>query len=465
MSTSALPIYLPDLPPAELDIVRTLVDTWKRKLPRNLLRSVYYDGKAPLKDLGISLPPQMRDLEAVFGWPEKAVRGLAQRNVFDSFVAPGAEQDPFELTSILDANRFDLELPQAITSTYKHSCAFLTIAKGDPPAGEPEVVIMARSAEYSSALWDKRRRCVSAVLAVTDTARNGDLTGFTVYLPDVVLSCSRVVGGTWRTERLPNPLGEVLVEPLAYDPQLDRPFGRSRITRAVMSITDGAIRTAARTELGAEFYASPQRALLGGDEDAFSDAGRWSAILGRVQAIGLNEEGQKPDYIQFPQMSMQPHTDMLRMFAARFAGETGLPLSSLGIVQDNPASAEAIFAAKEDLIVEARAANRVFGGAIERVAQKAVMLRDGKKDPSDELRRIAARWANPAYPSPVSAAAALVQLASVFPWIGESEVALEMAGFSGPEITRLLADKRRSQGRAGVEALIRAGEGSDGDAG
>ncbi|MBK0296393.1 hypothetical protein IAE22_30385, partial [Bacillus sp. S34] len=107
-------------------------------------------------------------IAAVIDWPEKAVSSLAERSVFEGFVTPGGEQDPFELTEILDANRFDLELPQAITSAYKHACSFITTALGDTQSGEPEVMVMSRSAEWSTAIWDSRRRLVSAALTVTD---------------------------------------------------------------------------------------------------------------------------------------------------------------------------------------------------------------------------------------------------------------------------------------------------------
>lgn len=55
--------------------------------------------------------------------------------------------------------------------------------------------------------------------------------------------------------------------------------------------------------------------------------------------------------------------------------------------------------------------------------------------------------------SPVTAAAALESLSRVFPWIGETEVALEYAGFTQPEVTRLLAGKRRAEGKGRLESL------------
>lgn len=50
-----------------------------------------------------------------------------------------------------------------------------------------------------------------------------------------------------------------------------------------------------------------------------------------------------------------------------------------------------------------------------------------------------------------------MNLSQVFPWIGETEVALEYAGFTSAEITRLQADKRRLGAGSVLEQLV-AGE-------
>jgi hypothetical protein len=439
---------------SETETFRSLWAVWREKLPRNQLRTVYYNGEAPFKDLGISIPPALRSLSVVIGWPEKAVRALAARNIWDGFVAAGQPDDPFDLSGLLSENRFDVELPQAIVSAYKHSCSFISTTVGDVQSGEPDVLVMSRSAEWSSALWDRNRRAVKAALAITDTDTEGRPTGFVVYLSYAVLICTRGDGGAWAVDRRPNPLGVVPVEALTYDPQLDRPFGRSRITRAVMDITDRAARTVLRTEVSAEFYSSPQRYLLGADPEAWAQTDAWRANMARVLAITKDEDGDTPTVGQFAQMTMQPHLDMFRQLAAQFAGETGVPLNSLGVVQDNPASAEAIYATREDLIVDAGAQNRVFGGALARTGVRTVMLRDGLTEPTPELRKLQARWANPAFPSPVSRADALVKLAPVLgDWFGQTDVALELAGFTDSQITRLASERKRAASSALVAAL------------
>lgn len=434
----------------ELDVIRRLFNVLAAKQPRNMIRSVYFDGKAPLQDLGISLPPQLKSMDAVLGWPALVVRALAHRNIFEGFVSPDQETDPFELDALLEANMFDLELPQAIVSTYKHACSFLTATVGDEESGEPPVVIMARSAEWSAALWDRSRRRVKAALAVTD-AKDEQPTEFVVYLDHSVLTCSRRSDGSWVTDRQANPLGRPLVEPLVYDPQLDRPFGRSRISRAIMSLTDRGMRTIARSEVAAEFFATPQRYVLGVDEDAWAGTNKWKAVMGRFLALTKDEDGDVPTVGQFSAQSPQPHTDQLRSIASQVASEANLDLSQLGIVQDNPSSAEAIFAAKEPLIIEAMAANRVFGAALRRLAQTAVMLRGEDDEPSDELRRLQVKWTPPAFPSPLSKAQAMQLEVQSLPWVADTSVALEGFGHDQADITRMMAEKRRL---SGVQSLL-----------
>src|SRR5690606_4723135 len=235
------PRFVAGVTDQELDVIAGLFAEWAAKYPRNLLRSNYRNMKIRVKPTGNIPEEAIARVEAVSDWPEKAVTALAERSVFEGFVTPGETQDPFELSALLDANRFDLELPQAIDSTYTHSCAFITTANGDVQSGEPEVLIMPREALWSVGKSDKRRRVAAAAMSITATGEDGPPSRLDVFLPDVVLSLTGRPSGSWVAERRANPLGEVLVEPLAYKPSLDRPFGHSRINRAVTNATDRAL--------------------------------------------------------------------------------------------------------------------------------------------------------------------------------------------------------------------------------
>ena len=64
--------------------------------------------------------------------------------------------------------------------------------------------------------------------------------------------------------------------------------------------------------------------------------------------------------------------------------------------------------------------------------------------------------------SPVSRSDAMVKQVAAIPWIAETDVALEELGYDQDQIVRMKADRRRTQGRAAIDALIAAGSGNEG---
>lgn len=457
-------ISVSGLDDADTDVLRRLLNQLDSKVHRNRLRRTYYDGKYLLRDFGISLPPQMRTIEAVLGWPAKAVDVLAKRLRPDGFVLPGGSADDLGIREIWDANRLDLEAPQANTSALLHSCAFATVTHGERERGEPEVFVAVRSAEHATGLWNRRLRRLDAGLSIVDADENGQPTEMVLYLPGRVVTLTKTPSGRWVVAEVQvYNMDRVLMEPLVYQPRLDRPFGSSRLSRPVMTLADAALRTLVRSEVTAEFFSAPQRYAMGADESAFVDAsgnpkGAWASIIGRVWAIGRDEDGNVPEVGQFPQTSMQPHVDHLRMLATLFAGETSLPLSSLGIVQDNPSSAEAIHASKEELITEAEWAADTLGAGWRRVMLLALMLRDGLTEVPAEWLRLEMRWRDPATPSKAAIADAVTKQVQAGILPADSAVTLEQLGYDETTVARLEADRQRAAAQERLSMLAAAAQ-------
>lgn len=428
---------------AELLLLGKMRETLDSKLAHNLTRQKYYDQKIVLKDLGISIPPQLHKIGSVLGWPAKTVDVLADRISFERFVAPGQDEDPFGLEEIIIANDFRNGFSDAVTSSLTQACSFLTVTHGDVEAGEPEILWLPRSAYEATGIWDYRRRSLKAGLTVSARDAYGAPTSYIVYFPhktvEIIISGKKIT-----TQVFPNPTGRVLMEPLATDADLQRPFGRSRISRAVMSLTDSAIRTIVRSEIGAEFFASPQRYVLGAEEGVFEN-NKWNALVSRVLTISRDENDNVPDVGQFQQLSMQPHTDQLRQWAALLAAESQIPLDELGFPSDNPSSDSAIQSQRDPLRLAADRMIRGYESALNRLAVTTVMLRDGGKAP-EGLGRVRAWFAPTLHVSDSAAADAVLKQVSVMPWLAESPVILEKLGYSQAAIERLLADKRRAQG-------------------
>lgn len=436
-------------------LLQELLVVHQIKLARNLTKTKYYDAKNKLKDLNIAIPPQLRNVETVVGWPAKGVTALANRSTFDGFVMTD-EALADQVASVLAQNKFKTTYSQAVISELVHSCAFVTVSKGNVAAGEPKVLISAYSAEKASAIWDYRAKRIKAGMTITESNADGVPTAINLYTDAAVLTLEYDTDGWHLRNTATHKMKRPLLEALVYNPTLDRPFGRSRITRAVMSLTDSAVRAALRAEVASEFFTSPQRYLLGADEKMFEGIDKWQAYLGSMLAVSRDEDGEIPQYGQLPSMSMQPHVEYMRSLAAQFAGETSLPISSLGIVQDNPASAEAIYAAKEDLIIEAQNLNDSNGEALRAVCCMIIATITEQSYAEASSMSISAKFRSPAMPSVVSQSDAMVKQIAAIPWIAESRVALEELGYSESQIERLMSDKRKAGAGNIIAALAAA---------
>lgn len=439
------------LSPEDVPVVADLVRVWSLRRPGNVLRSAYYDMDRRIADLGISIPPRLTSLRQAVGWPAKAVDALCDRSQFDGFVCDD-EAVRVSLDAAVASNRLKREYRKACRSELKHACAFLAVTAGDPSAGEPAARVSAYPATESAALWDDRHRRIRAGLVVVDKTWDPNKvavpTWVDVFTSDAVIRIRSADGSSgWAAEYFPHTMGRPLMEPLAFDADLERPFGHSRITKEVMDITDDAMRTCLRSEVAAEFFTSPQKYLLGAGDDAFEDTTRWDAYIGSIFAIGRDSNDDLPQFGQLAQGSMQPHTEHLRNLAARFSGATSVPISSLGVIHDNPSSAEAIYAAKEDLVIKAQNLNADNGDALVNVALMALAVERGTGFAEQEAAGlgITAKFRNPAVPSLVSQADAMCKMVGVLPFLADSDVALEEFGFSEDQIKRLRSDRTRYQ--------------------
>ena len=438
-----------------------MLGQWNRKLSRNIMRGLYYDGKNRLKNLRIAIPPSLEKVETVVEWPTKAVDALANRVVFDGFVTTGDDRDPLGLDAVLDDNDFSVELPKAIRSALKHSCSFICVRGGMDD--EPNVVVSFRSALYATGLWDYARRRLKCALVIRDYDTKAAIDGIIVptdlmlYEPGWNIPITRGRNGVYTAgEPQSTGLGHVPVYMLAYHADLDRPFGRSRIDRSVMSITDQAVRTMLRMDISAEFYSAP-RAVMIGAEPPVNKEGKpitgWEASVSRMLVVNANEDGQNPTIQQLSQMTMQPHADQMRLLAARMSGATGIPMSRLGVMTDSgPSSAEAQEVAETDLVIEADNTCAAFGAQLRRMAMDIAELSGVNADES-QLHALQVNWRNPERPNQASRADAVIKQVQAIPWLAESDVILESLGYDDATITRLLSAKRRNEARKAIDAL------------
>lgn len=425
------------LEPMEETHLRRLINQYTVHQPANDLRTHYYLGKHSLRaagKLGMAMPPGLARLETVLGWPAKAVTTLEHRLNLNGFVLPDQPTKDQGLSDIWADNNMPVEVSMTHTASLIHGTAFVTISAGDEASGEPPVLVQARSAREATCLWSHRRREIIAGLTV-NAETDWEPGSMTLWLPDrvVILTKTR---NSWEIDRRPHRLGIVPMVMLSFRPHLEREFGVPRISHTVMGLTDSAARTVLRMEGTAEFFSFPQRYAIGVEEDDFSDS--FKTYLNRFLALGRDAEGNPPQMGEFTSSSPQPHIEQLRATAMLFSGETSIPLGYLGIVHDNPSSADAIRAAEADLITVAERAQSVYGYGWSTVMRIAQYIRDGI--PDDNLRHLEVQWKDPATPTKAANAQSVMALVSAGVLPAHSEVTWELLGYDPATISRLKAD-------------------------
>lgn len=426
-----------------------------RHRPRNIELENYFNGQNRLKDLRISIPPQLVNVETVAGWAGTTVQVLEERLDLEGFLGP----EELGLDQIYRENDLDTEASMAHLDALVYGIGFIIVGKGDE--GEADPLVTVESPKRMTAYYDTRLRRVTAAYA-----DRGD-EGATLYLPDVTIQLAVDGNRIFEIERDEHNLGRVPVARLVNRPHSGDPDGKSEITRAVRYYTDSAMRTMLGAEVAREFYSAPQRYALGVSEETFQDAdgnplNPWSVIQGRVLALPYNQDEEvMPQVGQFSANSTQPYFEQIKSLATMLAAETAIPASYLGFQTDNPASADAIRQMEARLVKRAERRQRVFGRAWTEVARLALLIRDGEIP--EDAREIRPVWRDASTPTRAAAADEAVKLISSGVFLPDSRITYNRIGLTDADIEVLDREKEEQSAVSLVGQLARAAQQAEQD--
>lgn len=422
---------------------------------KNKVKDKYYEGHVSLGDvnIGIALPDGIKKLEAGCNWGQKAVDVLASRSQFDGFVGQNGTYNE-TLTSVMDANKIITEYMKACKDELKHGAVFATLSADDVI----KCKIRFHSEMTAAALWNGEKGRIDCGLAIIDTMQ--DEKDESVWHPSLInfytddfLIVLKSTGGSWTAERYANKMGRPLMEPMTWNATSNKPFGRSRLKKPIRTLIDDYIRIMANATIALEFDTTPQKYLLGVTDDQYDQviSNKFKQYVGAILAATTNPEtGNNPVVGQFPQGSLNPHIEKLRMTATQFSAATGLTVTDVGVVNDaNPTSSEAILAQSQTLVLMAEQLNSGNGDALKTIAQMAMAIIGDKRleDLTDEEKDIIPHFKNPAMPSVSATADAAIKIASARPEFASTDTFLEMNGFDQAEIRRIKAQEQRMRGQ------------------
>ena len=418
------------------------------KTSANSEARLYYEGRMTPRTPAVSVPPKLRHVDTVLGWPSIVVDALEERLDFEGWVAPEVS-DSFGLGDIYTANNLDVESGLAHLDALMYGVSFIVVGTGEDD--EPDPLITVESPLTTTALYDVRRRRLSAAYSLL--VEDGEAVGYTLYLPNETITARRD-GEVENRDR--HNLGRVPVARLTNRARTERDNGRSEITRPIRAMTDAAVRTILGMEVNREFYSAPQRYILGGEESQFEDASgnkinEWQAIMGRVWNVPRDEDGELPQVGQFAVNTPAPYLDQVKGLAQIVASEAALPASYLGFEHDNPTSADAIRAGESRLVKRAERRQLSFGRGWAEVARLALLVRDAKLP--EEFASARAMWRDAATPTRAAATDATVKLVQAGVLPADSDVALDRLDFSEVEKELLKVERRKAAATARLNAL------------
>lgn len=438
----------------DAQLVHDLVHVWQVKRPRNLLRHDYYTMHNRLKDLGISIPPSLRSLDAACGWGKKTVDVMVEHSKFDGWTVDDPEAQ-LMLDEVMRREKMRTKYRKATTSALEQCYCLYFVSEDDGKAR-----VSAYPASASSAIYDDAKGDISSAMFVVAMQRKEGLPTDTPSWLNVVTDSYLIRiqwdGNDWRATYEQHGLGHLPAFVAPYEATLERPMGTSRITREVMGYIDEAVRSNINESIASAFAASTQKYLLGTDADTFEGIDRWQAYIGNIINVDMTSEATTPTFGQLAQPSMQPLTDHFRNLCGRMSAATGIHVSQFGQVHDNPASSEAIYAENEPLILKVKDWNETAGETLRDVAIACYATEMGMTfDEAAALNLgIDPRFRNPALPTLAQQTDAAVKLASVVDGFSMTDTFWELNGFNSEERKRIKNELREAQGMALLGSIM-----------
>jgi hypothetical protein len=447
------------LEPEQRATVQRLLDVRRRVSGRNGMLQAYYDGNVRVKDFGVTIESKVLENDFVCHWPEKAVTSLSEREIFDSFVFEDGYTD-----QALDAALRDNNLASAYQryneSKLTHGVMFACVNSWD---GRPQVRFHSAETAWAEPDGNYDSGEVGAGIAV---ARYGRVpwsgkrvipVQVNLYERGFVTQIHLYAQNKWRAEVYRLPHGECMMYAFVHKSTGTQPFGQSRITKAVRSITRAAVRTTWHMELSGAFYAMPKYAALGLTDSQFQSMvkNKPKFYLDSMMLFTRDKQGNVPNIQQFSGNSPQPFIDELEYYAGQFCGASGVPMSSL-VDTGHYTSSDAMAAADNGLVRLAKKDIAADTGTLRKMAlmMMAVSHNCTVDELTDEQKTVTAHFLDPDMPSRSQLADSTLKNINAFPWLASTDLALERMGFDHSDIIRVAKARDEYEASQSLSALL-----------
>ena len=411
-----------------------LLDRLRKKSVNVRIKYQYYNAENSYVDFGISVPVKMMNSKPGIGWASRAVNTLSDRVVFDGFA-----NDTFRINELFDEINAKRVLNKAKKDAHIAGVSFVAIS--ETPNG---VALIPFTASEATGVIDDNTGLLSYGLAVLSWTGDDALAQSSVSEPKDYVVFTPEATTIYKNKKIDsitkNPTGRTMLHALTHGATASQPLGRSRITKTVRRIVQEVARVKRRYEIAGEFYSTPQRWVLGTEQDFTQEQkNKLDSTIGKAWVFSKDDDCDKPEIGQLAQMSINQFEDNKKGLARDFCAETALTLRNLGYETANPTSAESLSAMSDDLLLEARASQDEMGEQIKQIAISIRLTLNKSDKVPEDLENIKAAW-RPIFQVDVGAAGdAVYKLIQAMPELAGSVQIYQMLGMGVREAEGLKA--------------------------
>lgn len=281
-----------------------------KKIWVNTKYDAYEQARQPIDPSKVLPIEEKWSYRSTLGWCSEAVDKLLNTLTVDSI-----KNDTANIWPIFNNNNRDILLDSAFRSALISACSFIYISKNDG-----EVNLQLIDGHNATGVIDPITFLLKEGYAILDVDDNGNVTMDAYFTPEETVIFDYIKG---TENHIPNPSGYPLLVPIIYRPDSDRrPFGQSRISKALIDIQNKARNTVTCMEVAREFGAFPQKYVSGLSQEAEFDTivNAYKTIL----AIDKDSDGDKPTVGQFTQISLSSYISQFEKYREEFDREAGL---------------------------------------------------------------------------------------------------------------------------------------------
>lgn len=384
------------LTPSEVDLIHRLRQEWEQYANIDELLLRYYLGQQRVEQLGMAIPPKMRQFLVIANWCRTQVDTKNHRQQVRSLILPGEETADPQLRAIWDANNLSSHVAMFNRDRMIYGRSFLSVGTNEKNASLP--LVRVESPREMAALVDVRREeMIAAARFYGSTETDPGPTHITLYQPNQTIWLAKSSDGRWgEVDRDIHNLGAVPVV-MHLNRRMSGGWRGESEMSDLIPLVDSAARSLTNLQFAQEAHGIPRMFMTGVSKGDFTDADgkpipQFEAYFDAIHMLA--KEGAKVG--QLSAADLKNFETALGVYGRQASIVTGFPARYFGIITSNPPAEGAIRADEASLTRGVEADNEQVGTTLGWGGALALRFATGEWV---EGNRVRVDWFDPSTPT------------------------------------------------------------------